>query len=104
MLYTATQEFPGIHEVALTPAILEQGTIQIVKRGIAIDQMGGERHCLHPLVLQCLQDKPERRPTTARLNESLKEQCTKHPRRVAEVLQLSGEAEKVKEEQCTNHP
>ena len=102
MLYTATQEFPGVHEVALTPAILEQGTIQIMKRGIAIDQMGGERHCLHQLVIQCLQDKPERRPTTLKLNESLKEQCTKHPRRVAEVLQLSGETEKVKEEQCTS--
>ena len=104
MLYTATQEFPGVHEVALTPAILEQATIQIMKRGIAIDQMGGE-HCLHLLVIQCLQDKPEQRPSTLKLNESLKEQCTKHPRRVADVLQLSGEMEKVKEEHVYyNHP
>ena len=95
MLYTATQEFPGVHEVTLTPANLHQGTVQIVKRKKAIDQMGGERHCLHPLVLQCLQDEPERRPSTIRLNESLKEQCTMHPRRVAEVLQFSGEAKKV---------
>ena len=96
MLYTATQVFPGVHEVTLTPANLEQGTIQIMKRAIAIDQMGGERNCLHPLAIQCLQDKPERRPTTLKLNESLKEQCTKHPRRVADVLQLSGEMEKVR--------
>ena len=90
-LYAATQKFPGVYEVALTPAVLQQGIIQIMKRGIAIDQMGGEQHCLHPLVIQCLQDKPERRPSTLKLNESLKEQCTKHPRRVADVLQLSGE-------------
>ena len=96
MLYTATQEFPGVHEVTLTPAILEQGIIQIVKRWKTISKMGGERHCLHSLTLQCLQDKPERRPTTARLNEILKEQCTKHPRRVAEVLPLTGEADVAK--------
>ena len=95
MLYTASQEFPFVHEVTLTPAILQQGTIQIMKRRKAIDQMG-ERHCLHPLVIQCLQDEPEQRPTTLKLNESLKEHCTKHPRRMAEVLRFSGETEEVK--------
>jgi len=79
MLYTSTQEFPAVHEVPLTPAILEQGIIQIVKRWKAISRMGGEQHCLHSLVLQCLRDKPEQRPTTAMLNESLKKLCTQHP-------------------------
>jgi len=30
MLYTSSQEFPAVHQVPLTPAILEQGIIQIV--------------------------------------------------------------------------
>jgi len=92
ILYTATQEFPAVHEVTLTPAILEQGIIQLMKRRKAISKMGGEQHCLHSLVVQCLRDKPGQRPTTATLNESLKKLCTQHPRRAAEVFQLSGEA------------
>ena len=95
MLYTATQEFPAVHEVPLTPTSLEQGTIQIAKRRKAIYKMGGEQHCLRSLVMQCLQDKPDQRPNTLKLNEGLKELCARNPRRVAEVLQLFGETEKV---------
>ena len=46
MLYTATQEFPAVHEVTLTPAILEQGIIQLMKRRKAISKMGSGLTCL----------------------------------------------------------
>ena len=88
-LYTVTQEFPKVHEVTITPLVLQEGTLQIHRRWTAIDQMG-EEHCLYPLAIQCLQDKPEKRPTTAELNKMLKELCARHPKCLADVMEVCG--------------
>ena len=86
-LYVAAQNPPSVHELdeRTTYTALKTHTIQIRRRRRAIDEIGGERHTLYPLITQCLQDKHESRPTTTVLNNSLKELCTKHPRSVAEL-------------------
>ena len=87
MLYVATQKFPDVHELddKVLYAALEQSTVQLQRRRKAIECIGGERHTLYPLIIQCLQDKLERRPTTTELNDSLIELCTKYPPSVTEV-------------------
>ena len=87
-LYVAAQELPSVHELddRTIYVALRQSTVQIWRRRRAIECIGGERHTLYPLIIHCLQDKLERRPTTAKLNDSLKELCTKHPRTMTEVM------------------
>ena len=85
ILYTANQQFPQVHELT----VYHPGIVQILKRREAFARMG-DKHCLHPLATQCLQDVPEQRPSTYELNESLKWLCTSYPRSVAEFSSDGG--------------
>ena len=96
-LYVAAQQLPSVHELndKAMYAALQQSTVQFQRRRRTIEQIGGERHTLYPLITQCLQDKMEYRPTTTELNDSLKELCTKHPRSMVEVLKIMTQEDKV---------
>jgi len=78
-LYVVNQNFPEVFEVTITPVVLREETLQILKRRKAIDKMG-RNHCLHDVVTKCLQDNSQKRPTTVKLNEMLNHLCMKHPR------------------------
>ena len=77
MLYTILQELPEVYE-NVTPEALRRGTAQILKRETSLDKIGKD-HVLYPLTIQCLQDRPERRPTTLELNQAVMELSNKHP-------------------------
>ena len=87
-LYIINQDFPEVFEVTITPAVLREETLQILKRRKAIDEMGRD-HCLHDIVMKCLQDNPQKRPTTLKLSEMLNHLCMKHPREHQDVTQVS---------------
>jgi len=89
-LYVINQVFPEVFEVRITPVVLRDygETIQILKRQKAIDEMGRD-HCLHDVVTKCLQDNPQKRPTTLKLNEMLNHLCMKHPRELQDVTEVS---------------
>ena len=87
-LYVVNQMFPEVFEVTITPAVLHEETLQIAKRRPAIDEMGGD-HCLHDVVTKCLQDNPNKRPTTLKLNEMLNHLCMKHPREHQDETEVS---------------
>ena len=87
-LYVINQDFPEVFEVRITPAVLREETLQILKRQKAIDEMGRD-HCLHEVVTKCLQDNPKKRPTTLKLNEMLNHLCMKHPRELQDVTEVS---------------
>ena len=78
-LYVATQEFPDVHEVDITPSVLQNKTIQILKRGEAFKKMGTV-HPLHNVAHLCLQDNPDKRPTTTELQSMMHQLCIKHPK------------------------
>ena len=69
-LYTAIQEFPIEFEHKITAAVFEKQEVQIYRRMDSIEKMGMD-HPLHPLVIKCLQDRPELRPTTKELCEMI---------------------------------
>ena len=87
-LYVINQMFPEVFEVTITPVVLREGTLQILKRRKAIDEMGRD-HCLHDVVVKCLQDNPQKRPTTFKLNDMLNHLCMKHPREHQDVTEVS---------------
>ena len=86
-LYIANQEFPDPYEVPLTTGVVRQKRIQISKRQHWIDEMG-EDHLLYPIVVQCLQDLPEARPTTRKLWEDVRCMSTEHPKGWSNILEV----------------
>ena len=87
-LYVINQVFPEVFEVSISPVALREETLQILKRRKAIDEMGRD-HCLHDVVMNCLQDNPQKRPTTLNLNVMLNHLCMKHPREVEGATEVS---------------
>ena len=86
-LYIANQEFPDPYEVLLTTGVVRQKSVQISKRQHWIDKMG-EDHLLYPIVVQCLQDLPEARPTTRKLWEDIRVMYTEHPKGWNTILEV----------------
>ncbi|KAL5505594.1 hypothetical protein EMCRGX_G007056 [Ephydatia muelleri] len=77
-LYTANQAFPIVHEPTMKTVIIRNREVQIFKRKHWIDKMGVD-HPLYLLVVQCLQDHPDQRPSTKELSDMLSGLCTQHP-------------------------
>ena len=86
-LYIANQEFPDPYEVPLTEDVVRQKRVQMSKRQHWIDRMG-EDHPLGPIVVQCLQDLPEARPTTRKLWLDINSLCTKHKKGWNNILEV----------------
>eukprot|EP00731_Ephydatia_muelleri_P005154 Em0002g1330a len=86
-LYIANQQFPSVHEPEMTTAIIRNKEVQIFKRKHWIDQMGVD-HPLYHLVVQCLQDRPNRRPSTKELSDMLIGLCTQHPMKWKTILEV----------------
>lgn len=90
-LYTAIQEFPTVfYEMNVPEVVQKEEKSQIYKRQKAIDKLT-DSHCLHPLVMQCLSDNPEKRPSTVEINRKMKELCQQLPKRFNSVLEMHGE-------------
>ena len=70
-LYTAIQEFPQPHEVLphnpKRTTAFRVGEYELLKRKKWIDRLP-EKPCLRQIILKCLKDNHEERPTTAVLN------------------------------------
>ena len=86
-LYIANQEFPDPYEVPLTKVVVKHKIVQISKRQHWIDKMGEDHH-LYPIVIQCLQDLPEARPTTRKLWEDVRCMSTEHPKGWSNILEV----------------
>ena len=87
-LYVANQKFPDPHEVPLTTDVVKQKLVQISKRQHWIDKMR-EDHLLYPIVVQCLKDLPEARPTTRKLWENINSLCNKHPKGWINIMEVN---------------
>jgi serine/threonine protein kinase len=71
-LYAVNQEFPKVHDITqtVTPDMQKQGIVERTKRQKAINQVQKD-HCLRKTIISCLDDYPEKRPTTRELNREL---------------------------------
>ena len=88
-LYTLNQQVPSVFEVPMTPELHKKGKYQTLRRKKDLERVG-KGHCLYPLILSCLHDYPQERPTTCKLNQMLKELCTMNPksRRIVKVQEV----------------
>ena len=83
VLHAVNHEFPVPFETDVFP----KGEMHITKRRYALDKMG-QGHCLHPLAMQCLQDNPQKRPTTSEICSALESLSKQHDKKFKDVLDL----------------
>ena len=86
-VYTLNQRAPQVFEVPMTPELQKEGSYQTMKRKHDLEMIGGD-HCLYHLIMRCLHDDPNKRPTTRELNLLLKELCTKNFKKVHHIARL----------------
>ena len=96
-LYIAIQEFPNVFDVSTHPKMksaVEMGEVQILRRKKWIDTLCQD-FCLKSVILRCLRDKPEERPTTQELNHEMNTLCVKCPKLLEDIILVWGDKSKV---------
>ena len=81
IMHTFIGSVPKVHDVPYDERAVQlsrDGKIELTRRRKAVDQLG-ETHCMYPLIVRCLHDKPDPRPTASEVIESLRELCLKYP-------------------------
>jgi serine/threonine protein kinase len=66
-LYIALQQFPDISKEEILKVTRKKREIEILRRKKWIDELKQD-HCLRELILRCLKDEPEKRPTAREVN------------------------------------
>ena len=88
IIHTVIGDVPDVYRVPTNdPKIaqyIHEGKVELMRRNRAVHKQMGDTHCLYSLVVRCLQDKPEQRPSVGEVRSSLRELCTRHPRMVSE--------------------
>ena len=89
-LYTAIQTFPEVYSGFGNPKMTSAfriGESEILRRKKWIDRLS-HNYCLRSIILQCLKDTPEERPTTLILNDKMKTLCAKNPRSLDDIVSI----------------
>ena len=89
IIHTIIGEVPGVYDVPLSdPSFgkyVQEGKVELMRRNTAVHKKMGETHCLYPLVVHCLKDSPEQRPSCGEVRISLRKLCVKqYPGMVSE--------------------
>ena len=89
ILHTIIGEFPIVYDISLYDHLRyeSEGKAELMKRDKAVHQQMGETHYLYPLVVHCLKDNPDQRPTAGEVRNGVKKLCTNHPRPVSYFTQ-----------------
>ena len=72
------QESPNLNDSTIIEDDVSKKQIQVGKRREALERMGS-RHPLHSIVVQCLSDISEQRPTSRELVTRMERICQQHP-------------------------
>ena len=84
-LYVANQKFPMVER---TVEAVQKKETHIEKRRQWVDRVG-KSHPLYELITSCLQDVPDKRPTTSQINAILKQLSKRHPRRFQDIMEMN---------------
>ena len=103
-LYTVIQMFPEVYSGFGNPRITSAfrvGESEILRRQKWIDRLSQD-HCLRGVILQCLKDRPEERPTTRQLNNTMRTLCVKNPRSLDDIVSVWEEKVQVRLQERMN--
>ena len=88
IIHTVIGDFPKVYNVPRSDPnyfkYINDGKEELMRRNTAVhgDKMG-EKHDLYPLVVRCLHDRYQQRPSAVKVIRSLRKLCLKHPRMVS---------------------
>ncbi len=85
IVHTINGSVPNSYNLSLFKSFFYSlvGKVELKRRETAVQEKMGENHVLHPLVVDCLCDRPEQRPSAEVVSSSLRELCLRHPRMVS---------------------
>ena len=78
IIHTLNGEAPDVHDIYGDPNLnryVQEKKVEVMRRSQAIHKRMSRSHCLYPLVLQCLHDEPEMRPSVLMVRDSLNSLC-----------------------------
>ena len=67
-LHTLLEDYPEVYELPFAEAMRHEGMIEKRKRQTGFDKIGSD-HILCSIIVRCLRDSPEERPTARQLNK-----------------------------------
>ena len=86
ILHTVNGKIPKVYTLPQdddhTRQLGREGKVELMRRNKAVHTLMGDKHCLYPLVVRCLRDNPDNRPTTEEVHSSLRELCGRYPKEV----------------------
>ena len=89
IIHTVTGELPKVYDVPhgdpRFSQYMDDGKIELMRREEAVYKRIGETHCLYHLMVLCLHDSPEGRPSVGEVRSSLRELSSSWPRTVRRV-------------------
>ena len=99
-IYLINQKAPYVQDSTVTEEDFKKKEMQVGKRRSSLNQMGGLRHPLFTIIVQCLRDIPDQRPSSRELARRMEEWCKQQPslhintlETLAELKQQSAELE-----------
>ena len=92
IIHTVNSEVPNvclseIFNLENISDVKREGKLELMKRYHAVHSQMGVSHCLYPLVVSCLHDEPDHRPSAKEVEITLKGLCTKNPQQVLFVIE-----------------
>jgi serine/threonine protein kinase len=84
VLYVALQQFPDISEKEVLTVTRKKREIEVLRRKKWIDELEQD-HCLRDLILRCLKDEPDKRPTAREVNNIMSTLNVINPERKTKV-------------------
>ncbi len=77
IVHTITGSIPETFDLSFFGSIVSffSGKGELNRRGTAVQEKMGKNHILYPLVVRCLHDKPDQRPSAEAVSSSLRELC-----------------------------
>ena len=95
-LHVEVQRYPTAFTVVYNEEMMaaaRTGEIEIMRRKKWLSMVSHD--CLRDVILQCLRDRPEERPTTKKLASRMRTLCAQHPKSIEDVMTALGEQTKV---------
>ena len=96
------QQYPTAFDVFHSKGMMAaacSGEIEILRRKKWIDMISHD--CLKDVILQCLRDHPEERPSTKILSTTMKTLCATHPKSLNDVMVAWGDQTQVRVHDAT---
>ena len=97
-IYLINQVAPYVQDSTVSKEDFNKKEMQVGKRRTSLNQMGGIRHPLFSIIVQCLRDIPDQRPSSRELVRRMEERCKQQPSPHINTLETLAELKQLRAE------